>query len=198
MNVIDITRIPDKDAADVISNIAKAIEDRFDFLEVNVGYKLGDEPYSLVKEPDPLVVYLRRKDIIFATQEFIHIKDGRIRFPNSSRMHGLPVREIYAVMHTLYPMRLTCDECSGRTTSDYGEGSEPPHYVGEQETCRTCRGSGMYAPYRKYSVVVQITVYEKGAEVGGENVTYSSDIEENCIDDAIATAKRRLGISGRI
>jgi len=113
-------------------------------------------------------------------------------------MHGLPVREIYAVMHTLYPMHLTCDECSGRTTSDYGEGSEPPHYVGEQETCRTCRGSGMYAPYRKYSVVVQITVYEKGAEVGGENVTYSSDIEENCIDDAIATAKRRLGISGRI
>ena len=43
-----------------------------------------------------------------------------------------------------------------------------------------------------------MTVYEKGAEVGGEIVTYSSDIEENCIDDAIATAKRRLGISGRI
>ena len=127
MNVIDITRIPDKDAADVISNIAKSIEAKFDFLEVKIGYRFDDEGRSLVKEADPLVVYLRRKGIIFATQEFIQIKDGRIRFPNSSRMHGLPVREIYAVMHTLYPMRLTCDECSGRTTSDYGEGSEPPH-----------------------------------------------------------------------
>lgn len=197
MNVIDITRIPDKDAAEVISNIAKEIEEGFDFIEVKVGYRFDDEGRSLVKGPDPLVVYLRRKGVIFATQEFIHIKDGRIRFPNSWRMHGFPVREIYAVMHRLYPMRLTCNECNGYTTCDYGEGSEPPHYVGEQETCRTCRGSGMYAPYRKYVVHVSVQVYdEDNKPTKGEAVTYT-DIEENCIDDAIATAKRRLGLSGR-
>ncbi len=196
MEVSDITKLSDEGSAEAIDKIAKAIGNVFDNVDVSIGHKFDDELSCDRRIEDGFharTIFIRISKSTHASQGKIEIdEDGKIvigfGFIHSSVINH---RAIYEEIYKIFPDRLTCIECNGHTTCDYGMNSEPPHNVGEQETCNTCKGSGMFAPYKTYSVAVTINVYEKGAEVGGECVTYS-DVEENCLDDAIADAKRRL------
>lgn len=195
MNAADITKLPKEKLATVFLKIASTIEGAFPDIEVSRGHKFDDDRSRDLRIPSGWqdgTIFFRRRKAFRSSQGQIKIyDDGKIKlffgFINSAEINHISVyEEIYKVL----PDRLTCIECNGYTTSDYGMGAEPPHNVGEQEECRTCKGSGMYAPYKTYSVYVSVQVFEGKTPAGGKGIGYY-DIEENCLNDAVTTAVRR-------